>query len=335
MKFLKAMLLKTMVRHCRRSWKTDKYKILIQTNQNGFSEKKWQLFFSGLPDFNSDVFEWHYVRCSADFIKLTAAANAVFCFHPHPLANWRQPELKLVYFGLNGVENIDQTMFLPSTQLEFIKGLAAELVAEYALGLALLMNRRLHLALFNQVNRHWQQTPLLNYRFCPLASQTIGVMGLGNIGRAVARQFSQLGCRVIGYDSRIDRQLTFISQWFDRETLADFLKQLDVLILTLPLTNQTQGLLGAAELALLKPNAKVINVARSGIVQTKALRQRLQKKDIFVVADVFDQEPLPVADDFWEQQQMIVTPHVAGNVNLIAQAVQQDFWQKLKAVFHV
>lgn len=142
-----------------------------------------------------------------------------------------------------------------------------------------------------------------------LAGKTVGIVGAGAIGRRVAALCKAFGCRVIAYnrsrveDSAIDRQVS----------LAELLAQADIVSLHCPLTAQTAGLIGSAELTQMKPSAILLNTARGGVVDTGALAQALNAGTIAGAAcDVFDAEPpLPPDYPLLHTPNTIVTPHMA------------------------
>ena len=142
-----------------------------------------------------------------------------------------------------------------------------------------------------------------------LAGKTVGIVGAGAIGRRVAALCKAFGCRVIAYsrspvdDNAIDRQVP----------LAQLLSQADIVTLHCPLTTETAGLIGSAELAQMQPSAVLINTARGGVVDTRALAQALEAGTIAGAAcDVFDVEPpLPLDYPLLHTPNTIVTPHLA------------------------
>lgn len=139
-------------------------------------------------------------------------------------------------------------------------------------------------------------------------SQTLGILGMGRIGQAVARRALGFNMRVI-YHSRTPKELDFEADWVDFETL---LTQSDILSLHSPLTPQTDGLIGKKELAMMKKTAVLINTARGQIVDEKAMIEALKKGEIFSAGlDVFAQEPF-IPDELMELENVVLLPHIGS-----------------------
>ncbi|MEM9724278.1 MAG: glyoxylate/hydroxypyruvate reductase A [Pseudomonadota bacterium] len=159
-------------------------------------------------------------------------------------------------------------------------------------------------------------------RIPPLASRRpVGVMGLGVLGMAVAGALAGLGFKVAGWSrspkSESDGLPEGVRAHAGPEALPAFLARSEILVVLLPLTAETTGLLGPAELAALPAGAHVINVARGPIVSEAALLNALGPPDGAgrlggATLDVFDREPLPAGHPFWTHPRVLVTPHVAS-----------------------
>jgi phosphoglycerate dehydrogenase-like enzyme len=152
---------------------------------------------------------------------------------------------------------------------------------------------------------------------------TVGIMGVGEIGRAVAGALSALGFRVIGW-SRSGQPAPGVERMFrHRAELPAFLGQTDTLVCLLPFTAATQGMLDRALLQQLKPGAFVVNAARGGIVNEADLLALLDAGQLSGAAfDVFANEPLPAGDPMWAHPRVTVTPHIAAQPT-VAAAVDQ------------
>jgi D-3-phosphoglycerate dehydrogenase len=145
-----------------------------------------------------------------------------------------------------------------------------------------------------------------------LSSQTLGVVALGNIGREVARKASALGVKVLAYDPYIKPE---VAQALGVELvgLEDLLRCSDYVSLHCPLVPETRHLIGAAQLALMKPTAYLINMARGPVVDQSALYQALTAGTIRGAAlDVLEQEPPSPDDPLLKLDNVIITPHAAS-----------------------
>jgi len=147
-----------------------------------------------------------------------------------------------------------------------------------------------------------------------LCESTVGIVGLGRIGSCCARHFGVLGAKVIAYDpywtqARADELgATLVS-------LDDLLRASQVVSLHLPVTPETTGMFGAREFALVQDRAVFINSARAALYDEPAFIAELKTGRFFACVDVFDQEPLPPDHPFRTMENVVITPHIAGDNN--------------------
>lgn len=154
------------------------------------------------------------------------------------------------------------------------------------------------------------------------AEVRVGILGLGELGAYAAQELARQGFDVRGW-SRTQKAISGIRCCSGIERLDDFLSQSDILVVMLPLTPQTAGLLSAERLAHLPQGAAFINVSRGAIVDQAALTNALQTKKIAeATLDVFDREPLPPEDPLWRMENVLITPHLAS-VAIPASAARQ------------
>jgi glyoxylate/hydroxypyruvate reductase A len=170
------------------------------------------------------------------------------------------------------------------------------------------------------------------------ASIRVGVLGLGELGSYAALELARQGFDVRGW-SRSAKQLDKVTCVNGMDTLGGFIAHSDILVVMLPLTPQTRGLLNAERLALLPQGACFINVSRGAVVDQQALTAALASGQIGeATLDVFDREPLPPEDPLWALDNVLITPHMAS-IAIPASAAQQiaDNIQRLargEAVMH-
>ena len=180
-------------------------------------------------------------------------------------------------------------------------------ISEYVIGHLLALTQRLRDVHQLQTERTWHP---LKVEF--LKGKTMGIAGTGSIGRAVASRARGMGMHTIGLAS-IPRTLSGFEMVYGPKDLTQFLSELDVLVICLPLTAQTRGLFGRDQLAQLKPSAVLINVARGPVVDEEALIDMLQKRAIrSAILDVFEKEPLPPDSPFWTMDNVTITSHHSG-----------------------
>ncbi|WP_130835949.1 2-hydroxyacid dehydrogenase [[Erwinia] mediterraneensis] len=154
------------------------------------------------------------------------------------------------------------------------------------------------------------------------SSVRVGVLGLGELGACAAQELARQGFDVRGW-SRSPKSLAGITCSYSMAALDDFLASSDILVVMLPLTPQTHGLLSAERLARLPQGCAFINVSRGAIVDQVALTRALRSGQIAeATLDVFDREPLPPEDPLWAMDNVLITPHLAS-VAIPATAARQ------------
>lgn len=187
-------------------------------------------------------------------------------------------------------------------------GASAPAIAQHVLAMMLYHARRLGEMREQQRRSEW--TPLPAFE---LTGLTAGVVGTGAIGAEVARLAKACGMRVIG-TRRTPRPTRNVDEVLPPGRLRQLLRRSDFVVLACPLTKQTEGLIGAAELAAMKPSAALINIARGRIVDEPALVEALRSGALAAAyLDVFVNEPLPPESPLWDMPNVLVTPHNAGS----------------------
>ena len=174
--------------------------------------------------------------------------------------------------------------------------------AELALSLMLASTRGIHTAVRNQDQAQWRPE---TYR--SLWRANVAIVGFGNIGQTIARLLAPFDAAVTGFSQSGTAGSEKI------HTLAGRLPEFDIIVLILPATPATTGMVDATFLAAMKDGALLVNVARGPIVVTDALVQELESGRLRAAVDVTDPEPLPSDHPLWSAGDIIITPHVGGN----------------------
>jgi phosphoglycerate dehydrogenase-like enzyme len=189
-------------------------------------------------------------------------------------------------------------------------------VAEHVIALILALAKCLPQAVRLQQKHIWGQGLMWRGRPRPreLAEATLGLVGLGSIGQAVAGHASNLGMRVVAVRENPGKECPAgVQQVFAASQLDELLSQSDYVVLAVPVTPNTHGLINAARLAKMKAEACLINVGRGPLVDEPALIQALRERKIGGAAlDVFEEEPLPTASPLWDLESLLITPHTSG-----------------------
>jgi glyoxylate/hydroxypyruvate reductase len=194
----------------------------------------------------------------------------------------------------------------------------AATMAEAVLAWTLYLHRDMPAYAAQQRTRVWQPLPF----YLP-GERRIALLGLGHLGKRAAQTLLAAGFNVIGW-SRTPKTITGVKTFAGEIGLNEMLPMADIVVCLLPLTDQTRGLLNAKTLALMKPNAALINFGRGAIVNTADLLNALDHGAIsHAVLDVFEVEPLPVESALWSHAKITVLPHISapthrGSASLVA-----------------
>jgi phosphoglycerate dehydrogenase-like enzyme len=189
-----------------------------------------------------------------------------------------------------------------------VPGVFGPWMREYVLGWCLWVTQRVEVYRAAQRERRWREEVLPER----LAGKTMTVVGLGDIGRAVAGAAHGLGMRVLGV-SRSGRRVRQASRVYQFPALTRALAEADFVVIALPLTDDTRGLVGGRALAAMKPAAWLLNVGRGAVIDEPALIAALRERRLGgAVLDVFATEPLPPEHSLWGLDNVVVTPHISG-----------------------
>ena len=185
-------------------------------------------------------------------------------------------------------------------------GLTAGMV-EYITMATLMCSRQMYSVFLNQSGQVWDEIE------APLAKNVkVGFLGLGEIGLAAAEMLQRLGYKVMGW-TRTEKNLSGITTYAGREGLERMLGWTDILVNVLPLTPDTQGILGAGTFNRMPKGSCLINVGRGQHCKEADLIKALDNDRLAcAILDVFQEEPLPVNNPLWTHEKVIVTPHIGG-----------------------
>ena len=197
------------------------------------------------------------------------------------------------------------------------RGTHACAVAQSAIAMILARTRGIRDSILCQQEHRWGAQ--LRDDLVELSGSVMGVIGLGAIGSHVAELGHAFGMRVLAVDLYPDRKTGCVSELWGVDRLAYLLGESDYVVVTLPFTEKTDGLIGAGEIALMKPSAMLVGLGRGGIIDQDALVAALREKRLAAAAmDVFCPEPLPADSELWDLEGLLITPHIAGGTQLEA-----------------
>jgi phosphoglycerate dehydrogenase-like enzyme len=215
---------------------------------------------------------------------------------------------RLKWFSSIGAGNEDlvKNPHLPETVILTKATVYGEMMAEYVFSYLLYFNRNVAKHLGDQRKKVWDQV-----RPGRLRGRVLGVLGLGSVGKEIARKGKQFGMRVLAL-KRVSEPVESVDQVFGPDDLRSMIPLVDYLINVLPLTPETYHILGEKDLSLMKEGAFLFSIGRGKTINEKALEEVLQTKRIHAILDVFEKEPLSPKSKLWDLKNVIITPHVSG-----------------------
>ena len=207
--------------------------------------------------------------------------------------------------GVDGV--VDRPAFPRDVTVTSMRGLHGPQMSELAFMMMLAFSRDFRRTLNNQAERNWSRWPPKI-----LYGKTVGIWGVGKIAEDLAKRCKAFDMTVAGITSS-PRQLENFDLMVSREKASGVLKDLDYLVLLMPYTPGTEGMIGETVFRELKSSCYFINLARGKVVDDDALLNALDAGEIAGAGlDVFAEEPLPTNSPFWSREDVIVTPHMGG-----------------------
>ena len=188
-------------------------------------------------------------------------------------------------------------------------------LAEHAMGMMLALARNFPEAVRHQDRAHWGQQDIWDQpqHLTELAGQVLLIVGFGSIGQALARRAKAFDMRVWGVSRSGEGNKTLAERIVPVSELREVLPHADYVVIAAPETPETKQLIGAAELARMKPSARLVNVARGTLLDEAALVRALQEDRLRGAAlDVMETEPLPVESPLWKAPRLFITPHISA-----------------------
>jgi phosphoglycerate dehydrogenase-like enzyme len=260
-------------------------------------------------------------------------AEALLCFQlPGTLDE--APNLKWIQVISAGAEHLlEAGLGQTDVTITTVSGIHGKAISEYTLWAMISLARRMPLILRESERHQWKPSRLKTYYGEELCGKTLGILGLGAIGRQVATLARCLGMTVLGLRRSGGEAATdpSVDGLYGPDGMLEMLGRCDFVLVVVPLTPQTKGLIGERELRAMKPTAGLINVARGQIVDETALAMALREGWIGGAAfDVFSEEPLPANSELWDLPNLIVTPHMAGQTLPYMDRVTELFRENLR-----
>lgn len=253
------------------------------------------------------------------------------------LAGWSIPDAALaafpnvraiVYLGTGAADHVNLPLAAKrGIEVKTVGGYGDDSVAEHALALLFASARSIPEHDATVRAGRWDQQP-----GTLLSGKTIGIVGLGGIGRRMAAISSGIGMNVLGWKRVAEQGVDKDDAGIPLAPLAELFERCDVISLHLSLTPETEGLISAGLISKLRPGAILVNTARAGVMDTRAALERAEAGLLRFAADVFDPEPLPVDDAERTAVNTVLTPHIAFNTPEAAQALYKGAARHLQAL---
>lgn len=230
-----------------------------------------------------------------------AVCNNLFGFHDIEAFS----NLKYIQLTAAGTDRVPlDRIRARRIELRNAAGVYSVPMAEFALWGVLELYKQGRFFAENQQLRRWEKHRGLR----ELAGRTVCIVGCGSVGSECAKRFAAFGCRCVGI-ARTGRQQAYFDQVQAMAELPDLIPEADIVVLALPLTEDTRHLFDEKLFARMQPGSILVNLARGAIVDTGALVRALEDRLSGAVLDVFETEPLPKDHPLWDRPGVILTPH--------------------------
>lgn len=303
-----------------RNWATsEKIKVLIETNKY-FTKAKWNDILKNV--INPSKVELMFFDNKYEGYKLIKDAQVMFSFGDN--INYEKRHLQMQYYGISQPDLSNNSV----SEVHYAKGISSNSVAEYCLAYSLIMLNDFDKYSRNHYNKKWHQL-IKSSESSMLSSKTIGVVGLGKNGKKIAEIFKKIGCKVNGYDikNETDVEIDLFCRGFN-----ELLESSDIVISAVNLTSETKYLFNYESFMKMGKDSFLINVSRGAVINEKDLYKVLKHNKLAgAVLDVTADEPLSRFSKLWSLQNLIITPHISGNINRYSLKVMEDFSEKLKS----
>jgi len=277
----------------------------------------------------SPVLEVAQITCKTpeDMLPLVGEPEILYTYHADFLPE-QAPRLKWVQLSSAGADHLlDKPIMKSDIAITTASGIHAVPIAEYVFGSMLAFARRFPVTFALQQKHEWPKGRWAALLGAELRGATIGIIGYGSIGREIGRLAKAFGMRVlaskrnptrrddVGY--RIpgagDAQMQYVDGVFGPDQLQEMVSACDYVVVALPLTPETRGIVSESVIRAMKPTAYFVNISRGEVVDEEALIRALREGRIAGAGlDVFWQEPLPPDSPLYDLPNVILTPHIAA-----------------------
>ena len=256
------------------------------------------------------------------------------------------PNLRWIQLHFAGLDQIaDHALLRSNVAVTTMSGASAPQMAEFALMSMLALGRCLPRLMRDKASKRWAEDRFERFRPRELRGSTVGIVGYGSIGREVARLCRAFGASVLATKRNL-RQLAdsgyllkglgdvdarLVDRLYPPQALPSMAALCDFLVITVPLTPESRGMVDRHVLQSMKASAFLIDISRGGVVDHGALIEALNEKRLAGAAlDVYPVEPLPETSPLWEMGNVIISPHIAGASDIYYERATDLFIENLR-----
>ncbi len=237
---------------------------------------------------------------------------------------WIQSPSSGINYYLEIPELVESDVILTSA-----RGTHGACLAESAFGMILAFTRGIRTCIRRRDEKKWLNSEVRG-EMMELTNSTMGIVGLGSVGETIADRAAAFGMRVIAVDLYPENAGDSLDACWPVDRLNDLMAEADYVVVTVPYTKETRGMIGREQIACMKPTAMLVGISRGKIIDEEALREALTSGELKAAAlDVFAEEPLPADSPLWDVDNLLITPHIAGGTQFEGERILDIFFENL------
>jgi len=304
-------------------WQEGALRILINEKKT----ERLNILQNALKSIVNFPFEIKVPKNKFEFIILAELADVIFSYG---LSRYVNPvKLKLYYHSIVGDVSKSEVKFKIISPPNF----AAEYLADYVLATVISYEKKLLQNAYLHYNRNWKQKEYIQKPIRKLSDLKIGILGLGRAGSTIASRFLSLNCKVFGSDVYVkpdtDQRIIIIDEW------KSMLHDIDYFVIAVSDIGN-ENLVNKEAFSMMNQRICIVNISRMKVIDENELIYALRNKRIRgAILDVFSHEPLPSNSIYFKFPNVVVTPHIAGNIDLVFNQIALHFAENVKSFANV
>ena len=287
--------------------------------------RTWNLSNEIVEKLSHEFPEFKFIQTKnkSEFLKYIPETEILLSFRFSAKDFLIAKKLKWIHFGGAGVGRIIFDQLLQSDVIiTKSAGINTEAVAEMAWSFILALAKMFPAWLENKNNGDILSDRINFFNTKSLFDKTLGIIGLGNIGRNIARIGKVFGMKVIGTRRKFNEPLDNVDEVFSPDNIYEVLKQSDFLVIAVPITPATERMIGEQEFESMKDGVFIVNISRGRIIKEDLLIKYLKSGKVAGAGlDVIENEPIAPDNELYKLQNVILTPHIAG--------FHDQYWERL------